>query len=349
MHTANPYSMCSREILGWLLELDEPSIRYLTLRDLLDRPESDPEMVAAKADIMSRGPVSDILSRQNPDGGFLTKDMVGRYGEAVALTGYQPKCKATTWQLLFLAQLGADGGDARVKKLCEYVLEHNYSRERRVFGIEIKYRYTVGFFAPPCFVSNMVWALSTLDCRRDYRVEDSIRWLLQYQRFDDGGFSTPDEWPYRGKLDKCFGQHTCFSGCTHALKAMIVVPPEDRTTEMQRFIKRAVEFILLHRLYRRSHGTGVPIRKEYTLLTFPLSYYDDIISTVDALQQLGVTDPAVDEALELIISKRTPNGRWKLDYTPGRSSVYANFGARGRESKWITLRALKVLKNAGLS
>ncbi|HMK46295.1 MAG TPA: hypothetical protein VK436_06680 [Methanocella sp.] len=341
--------MFSRETLEWLLGPDEPSVRYFTLRDLLGYPVGDQELVAARAEIMSHGPVADILARQNADGGFVMQDMVKRYGEAVALTGYQPKCKATTWQVLFLSQLGADGRDARVKKLCEYVLEHNYSRERRVLGIEIKHRYGVGFFALPCFVGNMVWSLSTLGFYRDYRVRDSIKWLLQYQRFDDGDFRTPDEWPYRGKQHRCFGRHTCFSGCTRALRAMTVVPPEDRTSEMRRFIERAVEFILLHRLYRHSHSTGGPIRKEYTLFTFPQSYYDDIISMVDTLQQLDVADPAMDEALELIISKRTPEGRWKLGYTPSRSSVYANFGTRGRESKWITLRALKILKKARLS
>lgn len=336
--------MLSPVTLDWLLEPDEPSVRYYTLRDLLDRPEDDPEVRAAKADLMVRGPVASILARQNEDGGFVTRQMVSQYGEAVALTGYQPKCKATTWQLLMLAQLGADPGDDRVKRLCEYVLEQNYSGERRVFGINLKRPEGVEFFALPCFVGNLIWALSTLGYYRDSRVQDSIRWLLRYQRFDDGDFRTPDEWPYRGQKDRCFGSHTCFSGCTRALKAVTVVPPEDRTAEVQRFIERAVDFVLLHRLYRRSRGSGVPIRKEFLLFTFPLLYYDDLISTVETLQQLGVSHPAVDEALELIRSKQTLEGRWKLGYTPTRSAMYAGFGVRGKESKWITLRALKVLR-----
>ena len=130
---------------------------------------------------------------------------------------------------------------------------------------------------------------------------------------------------------------------------MTILPPEDRTAEVRCFVDEAVDFILLHRLYRRSHGSGVPIRPEFALFTFPLIHYDDVISTVEILQHFGVADKAVDEALELIVSKRTPDGRWKLGYTPSRSATYAGFGARGNESKWITLRALTVLKNAGLA
>ena len=34
--------------LTWLLEPDSPGVRYLALRDLMDRPEDDPELRAAR-------------------------------------------------------------------------------------------------------------------------------------------------------------------------------------------------------------------------------------------------------------------------------------------------------------
>ncbi len=333
--------------LAWLLEPDEPSVRYLTLKELLGRPD-DPELTEAQRAAMEGGPVADILSHQNADGGFLTPEMVKRYGLEVAVTGYQPKYKNTTWQLLFLAQLGADPGDPRVKKLCEFVLDHNYSRGHGVMGIHIHWRSGLDFYTLPCFAANMAWSLSTLGYSRDRRVQDTLEWLLKYQRLDDGGFRTPDEWPYRGKRDRCFGSHTCFSGVTRVLNAVAAVPENERTAEMKAFVSRAVDFVLLHRLYRRSHGSGVTIRKEYELFTFPLIHYDDVISVVDTLQRLGVRDKVVDEGIAYIANKRGPDSRWKLGYTMSRSAAYANFGQRGKPSKWITLRALKVLKRAGL-
>ncbi len=190
-----------------------PRCATCTLKDLLDRPDDDPEVAEAKRAIMERGPAAAILSHQNEDGGFMTPEMVEQYGYEVAKTGYQPK-KNSIWQLLTLAQLGVDRDDPRVKKLCEYVLDHNYNPGRKVIGINIKRKDGIDFWPLPCFVSNMVWSLSMLGYHDDGRVQDSIQWLLKYQRFDDGGFRTPDEWPYRGKRDRCFGRHTCFSGVT---------------------------------------------------------------------------------------------------------------------------------------
>lgn len=339
--------MSAGDTLAWLLEPDEPSVRYLTLKELVDRPDNDPEVVEAKRAIMICGPAADILSRQNEDGGFLTPDMVEQYGYEVAKTGYQPK-KNSIWQLLTLAQLGVDRDDPRVKKLCEYVLDHNYNPGRKVIGINIKRKDGIDFWPLPCFVANMVWSLSKLGYHDDGRVRDSIQWLLQYQRFDDGGFHTPDEWPYRGKRDRCFGRHTCMSGVTRSLKAMTTVPKSRRTKEMDAFIGRAVDFVLMHRLYRRNHSQWEPIRPEFEMFSFPVIHYDDVIEIVDTLQGLGIRHEAVDEGLQFILGKRKPTGRWKLGYTTSRSSTYANFGQRGKESKWITLRALKVLKNAGL-
>ena len=85
------------DAVSWLLEPDEPSVRYFTLIDLLGRPERDPEVIAAKQAVMRQGPVAHILARQNEDGGFATEAMVRRYGLAVARTGYQPKYKNSTW------------------------------------------------------------------------------------------------------------------------------------------------------------------------------------------------------------------------------------------------------------
>jgi hypothetical protein len=338
--------MLPRETIEWLLEPDEPSVRYFTLKDLLDRPENDPEVVAAKADIMARGTVASILSRQQPDGGSTTPEMVETYGYEVARTGYQPK-KNSIWQLLTLAQLGADGDDARVKKLCEHVLANNYHPDRKVIGINLVRKEGLDFAPLPCFTSNMIWSLSKLGFHDDYRVQDSIQWLLRYQRFDDGGFRAPDEWPYRGKRDRCFGRHTCFSGVTRGLKAMATVPEARRTGEINAFIGKAVDFIIMHRLYRRNHGDWEPIRPEYKMFSFPTLHYDDVIEIIDTLQGLGVRHGAIDEGLQYIAGRQKPGGRWKLGYTLSRTSTYASFGTRGEESKWITLRALKVLKRHG--
>ena len=88
--------MTAHTPLSWLLDTDNPSARYLALRDLLDRPADDSELVAARSAIVRSAPVRAILDAQYPAGYWIKPDR-----------GYSPKHKATIWQLIFLSDLGA--------------------------------------------------------------------------------------------------------------------------------------------------------------------------------------------------------------------------------------------------
>jgi len=99
--------------IPWLLEPDpeNPSVCYFALRELLARPEGAPEVQAARAAIMTTGPVPAILDAQYPDGYWVKPG-----------GGYSPKYRGTVWQIIFLAELGADPSDERVRRGCEYLL-----------------------------------------------------------------------------------------------------------------------------------------------------------------------------------------------------------------------------------
>jgi hypothetical protein len=330
-------------IQEWLLEEDNPSVRYFTLLNLLEKSNSSPEIGETKRLIMQKEPVTKILSKQNQDGSFLTSKMAAKSPTIDPKNGYQPKYRGTIWQAIFLAQLGADMNDKRIKKLGEYILKTNYYPEIKVFGLRFL-RNKKEISTIPCYVGNMVWALSKLGFYKDQRVQDSIKWLLKYQRFDDGDFKTPDEWPYRGKADRCFSKHSCYSGCTQALKAMTVIPEKDRTPEIKSFIQKAVKYILLHKVYKKSHGKERPIRKEYEFLIFPSYYYDDILQIIDSLVFFKVKDKSIDEALQYILDKRQPSGKWLLERTIRPSAMHARFEDKDTVSKWITYRVLDILK-----
>ena len=83
--------------IPWLLEADPatPGVRYFALRDLLDRPEDDPEVREARAPIMTTGPVPTILGAQHPDGYWVKPG-----------SGYAPKYRGTVWQIILLAEPG---------------------------------------------------------------------------------------------------------------------------------------------------------------------------------------------------------------------------------------------------
>jgi len=53
--------------VGWLLEADDPAVRHLALRQMLDRPADDPEVAACRRAAMAADPVASILAAQSPD------------------------------------------------------------------------------------------------------------------------------------------------------------------------------------------------------------------------------------------------------------------------------------------
>ena len=107
----------------WLLEKDNPSVRYFTLSQILDKPQDSSEVKKAKRDIMVTGVVPKILAKQSTDD----------YWEAPEKF-YTSKYKGTVWQLIILAELGADGKDAHIKKACEFILGNSQDRKSGGFS-----------------------------------------------------------------------------------------------------------------------------------------------------------------------------------------------------------------------
>jgi len=48
----NYRSILNADPIDWLPEKDNPSVRYFTLRDILERPDSNPELEEARLGIM---------------------------------------------------------------------------------------------------------------------------------------------------------------------------------------------------------------------------------------------------------------------------------------------------------
>ena len=107
----------------WLLEQDNPSVRYFTLVDLLDVPEDESDVRQARQAIMERGVVPLILAKQE-EGGYWEKP--DRF--------YTAKYRGTVWQLIILAELAADGSDERVKKASDFILDNSQDRSSGGFS-----------------------------------------------------------------------------------------------------------------------------------------------------------------------------------------------------------------------
>jgi hypothetical protein len=72
-------------------------------------------------------------------------------------------------------------------------------------------------------------------------------------------------------------------------------------------------------------------------------YQTDILELLLIFKRLNLQDPRLQEALDILKSKRLEEGGLKLENSfNGRMLVTVE--QKGRPSKWITLRALEVLK-----
>jgi hypothetical protein len=111
---------------------------------------------------------------------------------------------------------------------------------------------------------------------------------------------------------------------------------------------RAEEFLLLHRLFR-SHRTGKVARTDFTSFHFPPRWHYDVLRGLDYLRAANAPrDARLEDAIELLGSRRQADGMWPLSKGyPGK--VFFELEKTGQPSRWNTLRALRVLRWAGLA
>ena len=189
----------------------------------------------------------------------------------------------------------------------------------------------------------MVWSLIRLGYLNDPCIKRGINWITNYQRFDDGIQESLKGWPYDRLKAACLGKHTCHMGAVKTLKALSEIPGNKRSNEVKNTIVKGVQYILKHHIYKRSHELNLVAKPGWLKFGFPLMYQTDILEVLGILTQLGYKDERMQEAIDMLISKQDDWGRWNLENTfNGRFQV--NIEQKGKPSKWITLKALKVLK-----
>jgi len=321
--------------IPWLLEGDDPSVRYFTLTDLLGAAPDNPDVMAARRAIMSHGTVPRILAAQAGDGHWESRDDF-----------YTAKYRGTVWQLVILAALGADGADERVRGGCEAILRDAQDTESGGFAVGRAKKAGGGLHSSviPCLTGNLVWSLIRLGMLDDPRVQRGVEWITTYQRFDDSEDEAPTGWPY-DRLEMCWGRHTCHMGAVKALKALAAIPLERRSPEVERTLAQGTEFMLRHHVHKRSHDLTKLSKPGWLRFGFPLMYQTDVLEILGILTALGCRDERMREALDLVAGKADAQGRWKLEST-FNDRFLVPIEAKGEPSRWVTLEALRVLKTA---
>jgi hypothetical protein len=139
----------------------------------------------------------------------------------------------------------------------------------------------------------------------------------------------------------------CGWGANKAMRALLSVPPDARTPTVQRAIEAGVEFLLSRDPAVADYPYTGRVSSTWFKLGFPLTYWSDVLETVAVLVELGYgDDPRLAAALQLVLSKQDDQGRWKLENALA-GKMWADIEAKRQPSKWVTLRALRVLKRLG--
>jgi hypothetical protein len=324
--------------LSWLLESDSPGVRYLALRDLVD--PSTTELAKARRLAHRQGPISTILAKMN-GAGFWSKSG----------PGYNPKYFSTVWSLILLAQLGAKiEEDDRIQKACTYIVDH---------ALAPAGQFTASG-APSgtadCLQGNLIWTLAELGYE-DPRLENAIDWMARTVTGEGIALMTDKKAARRYFAGKCGpifacganNKLSCAWGGVKVMLALSNIPRKRQTSVIKRAIKQGVDFFFSVDPAVANYPSGYSANPSgnWWKFGFPVFYVTDLLQNVEALIGLGFGgDKRLKNALDLIRGKQDQDGRWTLDYDYS-GKTWVDFGPKKQPNKWVTLRALRVLKAIG--
>jgi hypothetical protein len=322
--------------LDWLLESGDPTVRAMTLEQLLGRRTEHDEVASARSAAMLVDPIAGILAAQDDEGWW-----------AKPGPGYAPKYSGTVWNLIFLAQLGADPADPRVQRACEHVLTYTATSSGG-FGCSSAPAERP---APPssvlhCLNGNLVHTLIRFGHLEHPAVRAATDWTARHLLGEH-----VDRWyaytPSPGFACRYNDGQPCAWGAIKALRGLAAVPEPARTDRERRAIDAGLEFLFSTDPARADYPMGYGRTKpssSWFKLGFPSGYVTDVLQNLEVLSALGQAhDRRLDHAFEWLIGLADHDGRWTNRYAyAGKTTVPID--AHGKPSKWVTLRACTVLR-----
>ncbi len=294
--------------IDWLLDSD-PAIRWQAMRDLTDAPAD--EVAAERGRVAREGWGAQILAAQDPD---------GRWSGGT----FFPRWIGTSDTLHLLYLFGIDPASDEVQRAIAPIHESarwDYDPDLRFWDGEVE----------PCINGRTV-AIGAY-FRQDVR--GIVDRLLGEQMADGGWNCEQENGSTRGSFDTTL----------NVLEGLLEY---ERSTGANGDVTaarlRGEEYLLERRLLRRLSDGEIP-QKRWLYAGFPNAWFYDVVRVLDYLRAARPSpDERMAEALDIVASKRDANGRWPLDHAYHDASL-VDFGeAEGKPSRWITLRAMRVLR-----
>ena len=328
-------SRTERNPVQWLLEPGDPGVQYLAMRYLIETDAK--ELMAAKKKAHNEGPIANVLAKMEKEG----------YWERPG-AGHNPKYRGTVWSLILLSQLGASVEmDKRIATASSYLLEHALTEDGH-FTMNGLPSGTID-----CLQGNLCAALLDLGFE-DPRLDKAFEWMAR-SVIGEGVSPVEDKSAsvryYAGKCGPkfaCGGNNKlpCAWGAVKVMLAFSKLPKKKRTRLINNAISTGVDFLFSKDPAKADYPCGYSNKPSgnWWKFGFPVFYVTDLMQNVEALVGLGYgSDPRLAPALTMIREKQNVQGRWLMEYDY-TGKTWVEFGAKKQPNKWVTLRALRVLK-----
>jgi hypothetical protein len=301
--------------VDWLLDSD-PAIRWQVLADLKD---ASPEVVTAERARMEReGWGARLLALQGADGMW-----DGGACFPASYRGGEPgqPWTATMHTLQTLQILGLDPASEAARRAIPLVAEHGRWEHagQRYFDGEVE----------PCINGR------TIEAGAYFGVDVSpLVDRILGERLSDGGWNCEAE---NGSV------RSSFDTTLTVLEGLLEFERATGSAAAGEARRSGEEYLLERSLFRRK-STGEVVSPDYLDFAFPYYWHYDVLRALDYFRRSGAEpDSRMTAAIDIVRSKRQPDGRWPLDRVhPGRVH-FAVDGAVEEPSRWNTLRALRVL------
>ena len=308
--------------IDWLLEDENPSVKYFTQTHILKMPASDERVVQTSRQIAGFAPMQKILARQNSAGWWHLEENAST-----------PMYLGTTWQLMLLAELGYTSGGERIRKAADFVfakvqeadgaLTHEAERYQKMSPIDLI-----------CNDAMIAYGLvGTGVDAGDPRLVKTIDFIADALVNSD--------------LKCRFNQDTiCAWGLVKALRVLVMLPEEHCSGKIKKAIQRGAEYLMSRELSKADypHKEGGKISEHWFKLGWPRSYQADILQTLMVLTDAGYnSDPRLDAAREFIRGKELPDGGWPLEVTWNKLVDPFVRASKRKPSKWTSWQAVYVL------
>lgn len=324
--------------IHWLLEKSDPSIRYLTLRDIIqDNTENEYD------NLLNSVRIKRLLKTEKNQ-----------------ILGYQNKFdtyyKGAMWCFAEAVERGLDRRTDAVDRTAQYIYER-CQMPSGGFTLSWKPETEVA-----CSTGDIIKYL-ILAGYDDQRVEKGINWIINNQRHDGGWLHCPlsgvcdilklmlfNRAGTGLKREKDNTVKSCFYATIAC--SMALVNYQRTRNPYGEAIKKAAEFFLRQRLYINSKKKPIKPKKfwnkDFRLVGYPILSQYDILYGLNFIAKAGFfNDSRTGMAFNIIMSKQNNDGTWNLENAQ-TGMMYGNDRKApiGEKNKWVTLNVLRMLKHA---